>query len=146
MAEANNGPAEIPNIACVSLVEIAAEKFVALTRRSGVAFAGLEALYPTLPRHVYDLARLNGHYDPGDAGRLAIETMQDDAATRGGDFPAYQADPLGETLRAVETMGDHREFAAQYAMLMDGMVYGDKPTFEDAIAVVREIANRLAAV
>lgn len=145
VAEANKDPAEIPNITCVSLVEIAAEKFVALTRRSGAAFAGLQALDPTLPRHVYDLARLNGHYDVEDAAGLALGTMKDDAATRGGDFPAYKTDPLTETLRAVEAMAGHPEFAAQYLRLMEEMVYGDKPTFDEAAAVVREFADRLSA-
>lgn len=145
MAEANKGETEIPKIACVSLEEIAAEKFVALTRRAGVAFAGIEALDPTLPRHVYDLSRLAGHYNDGDAARLALETMKDDAATRGGDFPAYQVDPLKETLRAVETMAGRRDFSADYRRLMDGMVYGDKPAFDDAMAVVQGFADRVAA-
>lgn len=145
VAEANKVEAEIPKIACVGLVEIAAEKFVALTRRSGVAFAGIEDLDPTLPRHVYDLSRLDGHYDAEDAARLALETMKDDAATRGGDFPAYQADPLGETLRAVEAMGGDRAFAADYSILMDAMVYGEKPAFDDAMAVVRGFAGRVEA-
>jgi predicted nucleotidyltransferase component of viral defense system len=145
VAEANKDPAEIPKIACVSLVEIAAEKFVALTRRSGAAFAGGEALDSTLPRHVYDLSRLDGRYDAEDATRLALETMKDDAATRGGNFPAYQADPLGETLRAVEAMAGDRAFAADYSILMDAMVYGDKPVFDDAMAVVRGLAARVAA-
>lgn len=145
VAEANGAGAEIPSIACVSLVEIAAEKFVALTRRSGAAFAGLQALDPTLPRHVYDLSRLEGQYDADDAARLALETMKDDAATRGGDFPAYQADPLGETLRAAQAMASDRGFAANYSILMDAMVYGEKPGFEDATAVVRGFAARVAA-
>ncbi|HZZ30533.1 MAG TPA: nucleotidyl transferase AbiEii/AbiGii toxin family protein [Phenylobacterium sp.] len=124
---------------------IAAEKFVALTRRSGVAFAGIEDLDPTLPRDVYDLSRLDGHYDAQDAARLALETMKDDAATRGGDFPAYQADPLGETLRAVEATCGDRAFAADYSILMDAMVYGEKPAFDDAMAVVRGFAGRVEA-
>jgi predicted nucleotidyltransferase component of viral defense system len=145
VADANKVEAEIPKIACVSLEEIAAEKFVALTRRAGVAFADIEELDQTLPRHVYDLSRLAGQYDDEDAARLALETMKDDAATRGGDFPAYQADPLQETLRAVETMSSRRDFIADYANLMDGMVYGDKPTFDDAMAVVQGLADRVAA-
>lgn len=145
MAEANKHPAEIPTIACVTLVEIAAEKFVALTRRSGAAFAGIESLDATLPRHIYDLSRLDGRYDADDAARLAIETMKDDAATRGGDFPAYQADPLAETLRAVQAMADDRAFAANYSILMDAMVYGEKPAFDDAMAVVHGFADRVAA-
>ena len=78
-----------------------AAKFVALTRRAGFAFAGIEELDRTLSRHVYDLSRQAGRYDDDDAARLALETMKDDATTRGDDFPAYQADPMKETLRAV---------------------------------------------
>ncbi|WP_426020749.1 nucleotidyl transferase AbiEii/AbiGii toxin family protein [Brevundimonas sp. DWR2-3-1b1] len=143
VAEASGAQAEVPSIACVSLVEIAAEKFVALTRRSGEAFASQQALDPTLPRHVYDLARLAGHYDAEDAAQLALDTMKDDAATRGDDFPAYQADPLGETLRAVDTMAAHGEFAAQYSSLMETMVYGEKPPFKAAMGAVQSFRDRL---
>ena len=144
VAEANKVGPEIPEIACVNLVEIAAEKFVALTRRSGAAFAGLKELDSTLPRHVYDLSRLDGQYDAEDAARLALETMREDATTRGADFPAYQVDPLAETLRAVDTMTSHCDFMAHYSTLMKDMVYGEQPRFEDAMAVVRGIADRIA--
>ncbi len=144
VAEAKGVSAEIPKIACVSLAEIAAEKFVALTRRSGSAFAGIDKLDWTLPRHVYDLSRLDGRYDVEDAAKLVLENMQDDAKTRGGDFPAYQADPLGQTLLAVEAMASNLEFSAGYAALMGDMVYGAKPRFEEAMAVVRAIASRLS--
>jgi predicted nucleotidyltransferase component of viral defense system len=143
VAEASGAQAEVPGIACVSLVEIAAEKFVALTRRSGEAFASQQALDPTLPRHVYDLARLAGHYDAEDAAELALDTMKDDASTRGDDFPAYQADPLGETLKAVDTMAAHREFSAQYSSLMETMVYGEKPSFDAAMGAVQSFRDRL---
>jgi predicted nucleotidyltransferase component of viral defense system len=145
VAEANKAPAEIPNIACVNLVEIAAEKFVALTRRGGAAFAGHEALDRTLPRHVYDLSRLYRQYDVEDAARLALETMRDDAATRGDDFPAYHADPPRETLRAVKAMAGDHTFAARYSILMDAMVYGEKPSFDNAMDVVWGLAGRVAA-
>ncbi len=143
VAEAQRAGPEIPGIACVHLVEIAAEKFVALTRRSGAAFAGLQELDPTLPRHVYDLSRLDGRYDAEDAARLALETMREDAATRGDAFPAYRDDPLKETMRAVGTMTSHCAFKANYSKLMEDMVYRDQPEFEDAMAVVQGIADRL---
>jgi hypothetical protein len=143
VAEANKVEPEILSIACVNLVEIAAEKFVALTRRSGAAFAGLQELDPTLPRHVYDLSCLDGSYDAEDAARLALETMRGDAATRGADFPAYREDPLGETMRSVGTMTSDCAFKANYLKLMEDMVYGDQPEFEDAMAVVQGIADRL---
>jgi hypothetical protein len=143
VSEANKSEAEIPSIACVSLVEIAAEKFVALTRRSGAAFAGLEALDPTLPRHVYDLSRLDGQYDAEDAASLALEIMTDEAVTRGGEFPGYLANPLRETLKAVATMAVHGPFSAQYSSLMEDMVYGDKPEFKDAMVIVQNFADRV---
>ena len=104
-----------------------------------------EALDATLPRHVYGLWWLDGHYDAEDPARLALETMKDDVATRGGDLPGYQADPLGETLRAVEAMGGDRAFAADYSSLMEAMVFGEKPAFDDAMAFVRGFAGRVAA-
>ena len=42
-------------------------------------------------------------------------------------------------------MAGDRAFAAHYSILMDAMVYGDKPAFEDATAVVRGFADRMAA-
>ena len=50
---------------CVSLVETAAEKFVALTRRAGAEFAAAGGPHDaTLVRHVYDLHAIREHYIP----------------------------------------------------------------------------------
>jgi len=42
VAEAPRRPPEIANIACVSILETAADKFVALTRRAGAEIAGMD--------------------------------------------------------------------------------------------------------
>ena len=56
MAEGRGQPAELAAMECTSIVETAAEKFVALTRRAGAEFAGLRDEHdPTLVRHIYDL-------------------------------------------------------------------------------------------
>jgi predicted nucleotidyltransferase component of viral defense system len=56
IAEAYGREAELPKVACSSLLETAAEKLVALTWRAGSELAGLrEERDPTLVRHVYDL-------------------------------------------------------------------------------------------
>ena len=48
-------------IACVSVVETAAEKLVALTRRTAMEMAGLSRdPDPTLVRHIYDLHMMRG--------------------------------------------------------------------------------------
>lgn len=145
VSEAAGAAPEIPAIACVPIVETAADKFVALARRAGFAFAGLGALDPTLVRHVYDLHRLDGHYDAEDATVIALETMVLEGQTRGDDFPAYQADPKGETLRSVAAMPGHAPFVEGYAKLLDDMVYGAKPEFSVAMTVVHAFAERIRA-
>lgn len=114
MAEAFKRPPEIAAIATSDLGENAAEKFVALTRRAGAQLAGLrEKRNPTLVRHIYDLHLLEKHLDAADVASLIAVIMQEDAETRGNLFPAYQQDPLRETLRAVE--GILGEFDTQFA-------------------------------
>ena len=139
VAQAHDRDAEVASIACVPLVETAAEKFVALTRRQGAVYAGAER-DPTLVRHVYDLMRLDGRYDLDDAAALALETMASDT-DRG--HAAYKADPLAETLLTTDRLWRDEAFATDYANLMRDMVYGDRPSFSDAIAAVQSFGARL---
>ncbi|HEY2357632.1 MAG TPA: nucleotidyl transferase AbiEii/AbiGii toxin family protein [Phenylobacterium sp.] len=140
IAEAAKRDPEVPGIPCVSLVETAAEKFVALTRRTGAVFAGAPA-DNTLVRHIYDLTRLEGQYDPDDCLVLAWETMVLDAQERG--YEAYKADPLAETRQTVARMTTDEAVRGDYDLLLAGMVYGEKPPFEVAIGVLQAFAERL---
>jgi hypothetical protein len=140
-AQAAGRPAEVLAIPCVALVETAAEKFVALTRRTGAVFAGVEPPDDTLVRHIYDLFRLDGRYDGDDGVVLARETMAVDAEQRGYD--AYKADPASETLATVARMSTDPGVRRDYEALMDGMVYGQQPDFDEAMAVVGAFASRL---
>ncbi|SCW89637.1 Nucleotidyl transferase AbiEii toxin, Type IV TA system [Rhizobium mongolense subsp. loessense] len=108
VAEANRAEAEAIDVKCVRLVETAADKFVALARRAGFAFSGLGPLDHTLVRHVYDLSRMDGHYDLDAAVAIALETMKAEAAARAGDYPAYKEDPKAETLRTYKIMAAKR--------------------------------------
>jgi hypothetical protein len=144
IAEAFKRPPEVPAIACAAIVETAAEKFVALTRRAGAELAGVQRdRDSTLVRHIYDLHAIRGHYDPAEVAILAREVMQDDAKTRGNEFPAYRDDPLAETLRAVELIAADSGFAANYAAFRRNMVYGEGPEFAMAIVTLRSLANEV---
>lgn len=144
VAEAFGRPAEVAAIACADLAENAAEKFVALTRRAGAELAGLrEKRDPTLVRHIYDLHMLEAHVDPAGVAALAGQIMLDDAAARGGKFPAYRDDPLRETLKAVEGIGADPKFAEEYAVFMRRMVYGRTPEFAAALATLKMLAREL---
>jgi hypothetical protein len=145
IAEGFDRPAELPEIACVAIVETAAEKFVALARRGGAELAGLQNRRdPTLVRHLYDLWMIREHFALEEAAELAREIMVADAETYGHQFPAYRDDPLAETLRAVEAIAADDGFAANYATLLRDLVYGEKPDFKTASAFLQTLAARVA--
>ena len=80
IAEAFKRPPEVASIACVSITQTAAEKFVALTRRTAAEIVEAGGPRdPTLVRHVYDLHVLRAHYDPTEVAALAREIMPHDA-------------------------------------------------------------------
>ena len=147
IAEAYGREPELPNIACSSLLETAAEKLVALTWRAGSELAGLrEERDPTLVRHIYDLHMIREHVDGAAVAALAHEVMLADAKTRGDKFPAWQKDPLGETLRAIEGIPKDKVFVGGYANFQRDMVYGDKPDFSAAMGTLNTLAGYLKKV
>ncbi|MBB3396993.1 MULTISPECIES: nucleotidyl transferase AbiEii/AbiGii toxin family protein [unclassified Rhizobium] len=143
ITEANRAEAEAIDVKCVRLVETAADKFVALARRPGFAFSGLGPLDHTLVRHIYDLSRMDGHYDLDAAVVIALEIMKTEAAARAGDYPAYKENPKAETLRTYKIMAGDTKFAEGYAKLLGDLVYGQRPDFEEAFTAAQRFAERL---
>ena len=144
IAEGFDRPAEVAAIACSAIVETAAEKLVALTRRAGAELGGLRQVRDsTLVRHIYDLHTIQEEYDAADVAALAREVMHDDAKTRGRDFPAYAADPLAETLKAIDGISADAEFAKNYATFQRDMVYGGGPDFATAMGTLKVLAGHL---
>jgi arginyl-tRNA synthetase len=144
-AEGFRRPAEVAAIECASIAETAAEKFVALTRRAGAELAGLRKQRDsTLVRHIYDLHVIREQYGEADVAALAREVMVADAELRGKDFPAYRADPVAETLKAVEGIAAGPQFRSDYANFCRDMVYGDDvPDFDTAIGTLKTLAYRV---
>lgn len=147
IAEAYGRDPELPKIACSSVLETAAEKFVALTWPAGSELEGLrEERDPTLVRHIYDIHMIRDEYDVNEAATLAHEVMLADAATRGDSFPAWKNDPLGETLRAIEGIPNDKVFVDGFANFQRDMVYGDKPDFSVAMGTLNTLADHLKKV
>jgi len=144
IAEAHGDTPEIAAIPCAAIVETAAEKFVALTRRAGAELAGLQRdRDPTLVRHLYDLHVIRDHYDPAEVAALAREIMIADAATYGHQFPDYLEDPLRETFRAVNGIAEDPQWVRGYAAFIDDMVYGEAPEFRAAVTTLKELAEEI---
>ena len=144
IAEAYDQEPEVPKIACSSILETAAEKLVGLTWRAGSELAGLRDVRdPTLVRHIYDLHVIREHYDAAEVAALALDVMKADVATRGDKFPAWQSDPLRETLRAIEGIPKDKVFVDGYANFLRDMVYGEGPDFNTAIGPLKTLGDHL---
>jgi predicted nucleotidyltransferase component of viral defense system len=144
VAEAFKRPPEVANIACVSITQTAAEKFVALTRRTAAEIADADAPRDTtLARHSYDLHIIRPNYEVAEVADLARVIMPDDAEIFGNQFPAYRDDPLAQTLRAVHALGSDIHYAQRYAEFHRDMVYGDRLAYAEAMATISALAERL---
>ncbi len=144
VAEAFKHTPEVLAIGCVSLTETAAEKLVALTRRTAMELAGLSRdPDPTLVRHIYDLHALRDQVDPVEVGRLAREIAKSDAADFHNQYPAYAADIAGETREALDALRTDPAYRQRYDEFVAAMVYGETPSFDVAMATVNALAARL---
>ncbi len=144
ISEALKRPSEVAAISCVSLVETAAEKFVALTRRAGAEFAAAGGPRDaTLVRHMYDLHAFREHYNPVEAAELARRIMLGDVEVYGHQFPAYREDPVRETIRAVQIMATDAGFAKRYTDFLRDMVYDRPIDFDAALPTITTLAKLL---
>jgi predicted nucleotidyltransferase component of viral defense system len=145
VAAAFRRPPEVANMACVSITQTAAEKFVALTRRTAAEIAEAGGPRdPTLARHIYDLHVIRAHYEMTEVADLARAIMPHDAEIFGNQFPAYRDDPLAETRRAVHALVSDTRYAQRYAEFHRDMVYGDRLAYAEAMATISALAERLA--
>jgi hypothetical protein len=140
VAEAFTQPPEVSSIACVSIAQTAAEKLVALTRRTAAEIADAGGPRdPTLVRHLYDLHVIRMHYDPAEVAALARDIMPHDAEVFGNQFPAYRVNPLAETLRAIAALEVRSGYRRRYTDFCRDMVYGVAPEYAACIGTLAEL-------
>jgi len=143
VAEAYGQPPEIPALPCVSVTQTAAEKLVALTRRTAMDLAGLSRdPDPALIRHVYDLHMIKDHIDFNQVIALAGEIARTDAAEFRNQYPAYAADLASETRKAVDALSNDPIYARRYADFTGAMVYGASAAYANAMNTVTTLAQR----
>jgi hypothetical protein len=98
VAEAFQRPPEVPNISCVSIVETAADKFVALPRRVGAEFANADRTRDdTLMRRIYDLHLIRDHYDYSQVATLMRAIHVGRRAGLWESIPGLPGEPNGRS-------------------------------------------------
>lgn len=137
VAEAANRQPEVPQLACVGLIETAAEKLVSLTRRTAMEMAGASRdPDPALVRHIYDLHMMRALVEPAEIAALARVIAETDAQEFGSQYPAYAADIAGETRKALDALRTDPTHRRRYDDFVAAMVYGERPEFGEAFATV----------
>ena len=140
VAEATKRDPEVPAIACVGVIETAAEKLVSLTRRTAMDLAGAgRDPDPALVRHIYDLHMMRAHLDPAAVAALARSIAETDAQEFHNQYPAYAADIAGETRKALDALRTDPLHRRRYDDFVAAMVYGERPSFDEAFATVAEL-------
>jgi predicted nucleotidyltransferase component of viral defense system len=143
VAEAYQHPPEMPALPCVSVIQTAAEKLVALTRRTAMDLAGLSrGTDLALVRHIYDLHLMRDLVDHGAVAEMAKEIAASDAAEFRNQYPAYHADSAGETRKALDALRTDPVHRARYTAFVADMAYGEKAEFDDAMSTVTDLAAR----
>jgi hypothetical protein len=100
---------------------------------------------PTLVRHVYDLHVTRERYDSPSVVALAKEIMSQDAEEFRNQFPAYHRNPVEETRRALAALEKEEVYANRYAEFVQLMVYGERPSYVDAMLTVASLTKDLLA-
>ena len=137
VAEATQRQPEVAQLACVGIVETAAEKLVSLTRRTAMEMAGLSRdADPALVRHIYDLHMMRDLIDPAEVAVLARSIAESDARQFAHQYPAYATEIAGETRKALDALRADPLHRRRYDDFVSAMVYGEKPEFGEAIATV----------
>ncbi len=144
VAEALQREPEVRSVECVSLIETAAEKLVALTRRTAMRIAGLSRDDDhALVRHIYDLHILRAHYEPLTVTTLASDIIRRDAEIFANQYSAYREDPISETRKAVAALEADPVYAERYQQFHANMVYRDPVEFAQALDTLRELTSSL---
>jgi predicted nucleotidyltransferase component of viral defense system len=143
VTEAIKGPPDIADIGCVGLNETAAEKLIALTRRTAMDLAGLTRgeADPTLVRHIYDLHAMRDLVDTATVAGLAADIAKADVIEFRNQFPAYRDDIAGETGKALEALQTDPIHRRRYDDFVAAMVYGERSEFIDALGTVVRLAE-----
>lgn len=141
IAEVYRRSPEVAAIQCVDPTETAAEKVVALTRRTAMVLAGKSRdPDPTLVRHFYDLHALASRIDMDGLPRLVERIVLRDGQEFKNQYPEYVENPHGETLRALDAFENDPIYGARFVDFQRAMVYGEKFSFPLVLDTVKRLA------
>lgn len=131
------------SVKCISILEAAAEKWVALTRRIGAVERGHDRPDPSLIRHLYDLNAIaeTNKFDSSFAELVNAIILQDKEQFK-NQFIEYQEDPVLETQRSLSALLTESKYEMNYNDFVQTMVFsGQGPEYNKAILAITKLSN-----
>jgi predicted nucleotidyltransferase component of viral defense system len=146
IAQARKEPPEVPQIACVSPIETAADKLSALTWRVLSRQRGQEGDDPTLIRHLHDLTPLESAIAASKEFTNLVFTLLDEDAKRGRDLSVIS--PRERLQQMLQCLEDDSGYKDEYDRFVSGMSYAVenlRPSFNQALTAVRRLVNQISS-
>lgn len=132
-------------VTCMSIPETAAEKWVALTRRIATSEQRERYYDQALVRHVYDLSMINQHHPlkVTEFANLACHVIEMDRVQFKTHSDAYSQDPRSAIQFSLNELQKNPKWEQNWNEFMDTMVYGEKPSYSEALDHLMEISNQV---
>ena len=129
------------SIDCISVVETAAEKWVALTRR--IATIKHRGYYndPTLVRHLYDLLKIN---QSEKLDKMFVKLVNQIIEIERKKFKTHNVEyfknPAQEIEDALKELSDNRAWWENWSRFVEEMVFeNDPPSYEEALSNFKQL-------
>lgn len=142
-AQVAEQPPEVVGLPCAALETIAAEKFVALARRTALVDRDFSQKDDeTLIRHIYDLHLVQEALgDLGGVAALVQQAIHVDLEQFGHQHPEFVADPHAELRRGLELIRQPTH-AERYRNFTGPLVYHqDPPDWEEVCGTLETLAE-----
>jgi len=134
-------------IPMVSLPDIVSDKVISYLRRTAEHKASPELAYrydPRLVRHLYDVHRIV-EANPSVIGEtipIFAETLAQETQQYGGErFPVFKERPVSVLRDELDLLATDAEAHKNYAVFVDDLVYGSKPSFDEVSQTFRMVAT-----
>ena len=129
----------------MSVVENAAEKWVALTRRISATQYNNSNYDHNLIRHLYDLYIIDSHQLlTSDFSKLVIDIIKHDSEKFKSQNPQYYQNPAKEIKLALQMLEDDKKWQAYWDEFMQTMIFGSHQlNYQTALAKIIELSNNI---
>ena len=141
-----NKPPEIETFSCAEVAHTAAEKLVALLRRTAGSLRGIDGWSDdTLIRHMYDLRIINKSLQlKGSFFDLVCATVASDGKQFQRKHPQFLEKPCEEIKLALVALNEEKIYRDHYDKFLGPLVYAkSKPTYLECLTTLNTLSEKV---